>query len=71
LKEEQTLDSYSWVDQKTGVVRIPIDRAMQLIAQRGLSTTPKVGAIPPAEVSVANQAAQRADVSNLPKKKQK
>jgi hypothetical protein len=49
LKEEQTLDSYGWVDQKGGVVRIPIERAMELIAQRGLPTTPKVGAIPPAE----------------------
>jgi len=71
LKEEQTLNTYGWVDQKAGVVRIPIERAMQLIAERGLSTTPKVGAIPPSEVNVVNQAAERADVSNLPKKKQK
>ena len=36
IEEENTLNSYGWVDQKTGVVRIPIDRAMDLIAQRGL-----------------------------------
>ena len=36
LKEEQTLNSYGWVDEKAGVVRIPIERAMELIAQRGL-----------------------------------
>lgn len=66
LKEEQTLDSYGWVDQKAGVVRIPIGRAMQLIAQRGLATTPRVGTVPPSEVNVVNQAARRADVSNLP-----
>jgi hypothetical protein len=54
LKEEQTLDSYGWVDQKAGVV--PIERAMELIVQRGLPTTPKVGAVPPAEAS-PNQAA--------------
>lgn len=36
LQEEQTLATYDYVDQKTGVVRIPIDRAMDLIAQRGL-----------------------------------
>lgn len=65
LKEEQTLNSYGWVDQKTGVVRIPIDRAMELVAQRGLPTTPRVGTVPPSEVNVVNQAAQRADVSNL------
>ena len=58
LKEEQTLDSYGWVDEKAGVVRIPIDRAMQLIAQRGLPTTPRVGTVPPSEAN--------ADVSNSP-----
>ena len=36
LKEEQTLSSYDYVDQKAGTVRIPIDRAMDLIVQRGL-----------------------------------
>lgn len=36
LREENTLSTYGWVDQKTGVVRIPIDRAMDLLVQRGL-----------------------------------
>jgi hypothetical protein len=36
LREEQTLSTYDWIDQKAGTVRIPIDRAMDLIAQRGL-----------------------------------
>ena len=36
LKEEQTLSTYDYIDQKSGTVRIPIDRAMELIAQRGL-----------------------------------
>jgi hypothetical protein len=36
LREEQTLSTYDWVDQNAGTVRIPIDRAMDLIAQRGL-----------------------------------
>lgn len=71
LKEEQTLNSYAWIDQKAGVVRIPITQAMQLIAQRGLPTTPKAGTAPASEVNVVNQAAQRADVSNLPKEKKK
>ncbi len=35
-KENEILGSYDWVDQKNGVVRIPIDRAMELVAQRGL-----------------------------------
>ena len=36
MAEEQKLSSYDWVDQKAGTVRIPIDRAMELVAQRGL-----------------------------------
>jgi len=34
--EEEQLNSYGWVNQSAGVVHIPIERAMQLIAQRGL-----------------------------------
>ena len=30
------LDSYGWVDRPRGVVRLPVDRAMDLIAERGL-----------------------------------
>ena len=34
--EEQLLTTYGWVDQQKGVVRIPIARAIDLLAQRGL-----------------------------------
>jgi hypothetical protein len=63
LNEEQTLNSYGWVDEKAGVVRIPIERAMQLLAQRGLPTTPKAGTVPLSVVNVANQATERSDTS--------
>ena len=33
--EDQILNSYGWVDQKAGVVRIPIDKAMDILLQRG------------------------------------
>lgn len=38
LREEQnaTLNSYGWMDRSNGVVRIPIQLAMDLLAQRGL-----------------------------------
>jgi hypothetical protein len=36
--EEAKLNSYGWIDKDTGIVRIPIERAMDLIAQRGLPT---------------------------------
>lgn len=35
-KQDTLADSYGWVDFQTGVVRIPIDRAMLLVAHRGL-----------------------------------
>jgi hypothetical protein len=34
--EEQLLNSYGWVDRERGLVRIPIERAMELVEQRGL-----------------------------------
>jgi hypothetical protein len=35
-KEETVLNHYGWVDANRGVVRIPIDRALDLVAERGL-----------------------------------
>ena len=35
-EETQRLTTYGWVDQPKGVVRIPIDRAIELLAARGL-----------------------------------
>jgi hypothetical protein len=40
-KQDQTLASYDWVDQKQGIVRIPIDKAMELLVQRGLPVLPQ------------------------------
>ena len=42
-KEEQELYSYGWVDQKAGTVRIPIERAMDLLVQRGLPVRAQAG----------------------------
>lgn len=41
MNEEETLNSYGWVDKPGGAVRIPIERAMQIVAQRGLPTRPQ------------------------------
>ena len=35
-KQDEILATYDWVDKDKGTVRIPIDRAMNLIAERGL-----------------------------------
>jgi hypothetical protein len=34
--EDQILGSYGWVDRQKGIVRLPIGRAMELLAQRNL-----------------------------------
>lgn len=34
--EDARLDSYGWVDRLNGIIRIPINRAMDLVAERGL-----------------------------------
>jgi hypothetical protein len=38
MREEQNamLNSYGWVDRATGKVRVPIDRAMEMLMQKGL-----------------------------------
>ena len=40
-KEDLLLENYSWADQSKGTVRIPIERAMELIAERGLPVAPE------------------------------
>ena len=69
IQEEQTLNSYGWVDEQAGVVRIPIDRAMALLAQRGLPTRPQAGVVPPSEVNMTKEAAHKSDTSSKPAKK--
>ena len=34
-QQTETLDSYGWADPKQNIVRIPIDRAMDLMLQKG------------------------------------
>lgn len=42
-EEREVLSSYGWVNEEKGVVRIPIDEAMRILARRGLP----VGTSPP------------------------
>jgi hypothetical protein len=35
-EEDKLLNGYAWVDLKKGVVRIPVDRAIDVLARRGL-----------------------------------
>ena len=35
LEKAETLQGYRWIDRDAGIVQLPIERAMQLIAERG------------------------------------
>lgn len=41
--EEAVLNHYALIDEKGEIARIPIDRAMQLVAERGLPVRDEVG----------------------------
>ena len=57
--EHEVLTTYGWADKNTGAIRIPIDRAKDLIIQRGLPTrtadAPKDGAAKPMDVKVVKE----------------
>lgn len=38
-RETATLDGYAWVDRRAGIARIPIARAMQILADKGAPPT--------------------------------
>lgn len=41
-KDQQTLlDGYDWLDEEHKTARIPIDRAMEILSERGLPARPK------------------------------
>src|SRR5579864_8783627 len=63
--EEEELNSYGWVDHSAGVAHIPIDQAMQLVAQRGLPTTPQTGTVPLSPVNLARAAAATDEKTNM------
>ena len=46
LREDLLLNNYSWADQAQGKVRIPIERAMELLAARGLPVASAVEQAP-------------------------
>lgn len=46
--EQEQLEGYGWVDQAAGVARIPIERAMELYAQRANQPAPAVVPVAPA-----------------------
>jgi len=43
INERELLTEYAWIDREAGVARIPIDRAIQIVAESGL---PRTGGTP-------------------------
>jgi hypothetical protein len=41
--EDKVLNSYGWIDQAHGIVHVPIDKAIDLLAQKGLPSRPENG----------------------------
>ena len=41
-EEDKLLNGYAWVDPKQGIVRIPVDRAIEVLATRGLPSRSEV-----------------------------
>lgn len=54
--QDRKLATYDWVDQDKGTVRIPIDRAMELIVQRGLPVRPEGSSATQTSAPVKKQA---------------
>ena len=40
-EEEARLKSYGWIDQEKGIVHIPIERAIDMLAEQGLPARPR------------------------------
>jgi hypothetical protein len=70
IQEDAILESYGWVDQKSGVVHIPIDEAMKVVAQQGLPVRPATQAAPKAEFGSGTSTPQGAGGGTRPESKQ-
>jgi hypothetical protein len=46
-REDAVLGSYAWVDKDRGIVRIPIEEAMRIAAERGIPTFSAPEAVAP------------------------
>ncbi len=42
--DREALDSYHWEDESAGLVRVPVERAMEMILEQGLPDWPEIDA---------------------------
>jgi hypothetical protein len=41
VEEDKRLNSYYWIDKKKGIVHVPIQQAMQVLAEKGIDGFPR------------------------------
>ena len=61
-EQEHSLESYSWENRDDGTVRVPIERAMELLLQKGLPVAPSAssaGTTAEAEKSATKESVKR------------
>jgi hypothetical protein len=69
INEEQELNSYGWADEKAGTIHIPIERAMDLLVQRGMPVRSQSAEAMPASAAAAAPAEANAVQKKSGKKK--
>jgi len=62
--EDKLLTTYGWADRQSNTVRIPIDRAIDLLAQQGLPSRPQ--APPPASTATVPTASGMGEIMTQP-----
>lgn len=60
-REKLLLDNYAWVNRESGAIRIPIDRAMQIVTEKGFPV--RQGGAATAEEEVATEPDRAAAVT--------
>ena len=64
--QTETVNSYAWIDQRMGVARIPVTRAMDLLAERGLpSRSPDKNSAAAAASEIQPDAFQAPSISDV------
>lgn len=65
-REDRVLNNYTWIDQSAGTVRLPIDRAIELTALRGLPPRSESAGQAPAGITLPQGSSSGRTSERLP-----
>jgi hypothetical protein len=65
-KENQVLNNYTWIDQSAGTVSLPIDRAIEITAQRGLPVLPQGSGQAPSSITLPQRSSSGRTSESIP-----